>query len=276
MKIGIKRSKSDTKKLFRSLGSCSHTFFHILNREFGNNIRIEERAADPLAGGIYQQGYQCGMLWGASLGVGTEAFRITNDRNLSIGLSIQATQNLMESFSNTTGTTECCEITECNFSSKVSMAKYFFTGKFLSCFDLAENWAPKAIDSAKKILKKNNNQPPKKCMSCATEIARKMGASDEESIAVSGFAGGLGLSGKACGGLAAAIWINNLERCRKNDKTSYKDPNSNETLEKFYAQTDYEIMCEKITGEKFNTLSEHTEFIENGGCNNLINSFSQL
>ena len=42
-----KNSKSDTKKLFRSLGSCSQTFFYILNREFGNENNIAERAADP-------------------------------------------------------------------------------------------------------------------------------------------------------------------------------------------------------------------------------------
>ena len=39
-------------------------------------------------------------------------------------------------------------------------------------------------------------------ISCASEVAAKMGASDEEMVMVAGFAGGLGLSGNACGALA--------------------------------------------------------------------------
>ena len=103
-----------------------------------------------------------------------------------------------------------------------------------------------------------------------------MGATLEESTTVAGFAGGLGLSGDACGALAATIWIKNLERCKKNDKTSYRDPNSEEVLEKFYSETDYEIRCDKISGKSFNNLEEHTEYIGNGGCKKLIGALSKL
>jgi len=113
-------------------------------------------------------------------------------------------------------------------------------------------------------------------MSCASEVAKKMGASDEEMVMVAGFAGGLGLSGNACGALSAAIWMKNLDRCRKNEKTSYKDPEADETIEKFYAATDYEILCDKITGCNFKTVEDHTEFIKNGGCDKLINTLAQL
>ena len=58
----MKAKANDTKKLFRKLGSCSRTYFYILNREFGHTKEIEERAADPLAGGLMQTGHQCGML----------------------------------------------------------------------------------------------------------------------------------------------------------------------------------------------------------------------
>ncbi len=47
-----KTIKRDTKKVFRKLGTCSRTFFYILNREFGYLKETEEYAADPLAGGI--------------------------------------------------------------------------------------------------------------------------------------------------------------------------------------------------------------------------------
>ena len=72
----IKDGPKDGKKVFRKLGTCSRTFFYILNREFGHPRELEERASDVLAGGIMQKGHQCGMLWGASLAIGAEAYRI--------------------------------------------------------------------------------------------------------------------------------------------------------------------------------------------------------
>ena len=37
---------------------------------------LEEHAAAPLAGGIMQHGYQCGMIWGAALAAGAQAYRL--------------------------------------------------------------------------------------------------------------------------------------------------------------------------------------------------------
>lgn len=270
------KNQNDAKKIFKKLGSCSQTFFYIFNREYGHKKRIEEKASDPLAGGIYQQGYQCGMLWGSSLAIGAEAFRRYGDPDKAVGVTIKATQHILESFKKRTKTIECYDITNCDWSSKISMAKYFFTGRFLSCFTLAEEWAPEAIDAAEEGLAKEWTDLPQKCISCASEVAKKMGASDEEMITVAGFAGGLGLSGNACGAFSAAIWMKNLDRCRKNEKTSYKDPESDEKLEKLYLATDYEVKCDKITGKTFANIKNHTEYIKNGGCEKLINTLAQL
>jgi hypothetical protein len=91
-----KKIKRDTKRLFLKIGACSSTFFYILNREFGYPMETEVRAADPLAGGIMQQGYQCGMLWGSALAVGAESFRRHDDRGQAIGIAITATQHLIK------------------------------------------------------------------------------------------------------------------------------------------------------------------------------------
>lgn len=53
----IKKGPKDGKKVFRKLGTCSRTFFYILNREFGHLKEREERASDVLAGGIMQKGH---------------------------------------------------------------------------------------------------------------------------------------------------------------------------------------------------------------------------
>lgn len=49
---------SDTKKVFRKCGTCSSTFFHILDREFYNPEDREGCAADLLAGGLRNTGHQ--------------------------------------------------------------------------------------------------------------------------------------------------------------------------------------------------------------------------
>ena len=263
--------RRDTKRVFFKLGTCSRTFFYILNREFGHPLENEEHAADPLAGGILQQGYQCGMLWGASLAVGAESFRRYADLGQAIGMTIRATQHIKESFINRAKSADCSDITSCDFSSKFSLAKYIVSGKFLSCFKLADKWAPDAIKSATGGLSLDQAGLSYQPLSCASEVVRKMGGSDAEMVMVSGFAGGLGLSGNGCGALSAAIWMNTLARVRgKNYKTSFSDPVTEEILKAFFEATGYEMECRIIAGRCFKSLDDHTEFIKNGGCDKLI------
>jgi hypothetical protein len=264
--------KNDTKRVFLKKGACSHTFFYILNREFGHLKENEERASDPLAGGIFQQGYQCGMLWGCALAVGAESFRRNDDHGQAIAQAITATQQIMESFLNRAKSIECYDITSCDFTSKSGMVKYFITGKPITCFKLADKWAPEAIQSAKEGLSHEQTDLPQIPLSCASEVAKKMGASDEEMVMVAGFAGGLGLSGNACGALSAAIWMNTLAKVRnKNYKYTLSDPDTEKIIEAFHEETGYEMECCKISGRCFKTIREHTEFIKNGGCEKLIN-----
>ncbi len=271
----IKDGPKDEKKVFRKLGTCSRTFFYILNREFGHQKELEERAADSLAGGIMQKGHQCGMLWGASLAVGAEAYRKCENQNQAIAVAVNATQKLMISFSERENTINCRDITHCDFSNKLSMAKYFFSGRFLHCFNLADQWAPEAVKSAIEGLS-TKEVSANECMSCATEVAKKMGASNEEMIMVAGFAGGLGLSGAACGALSAAIWMKSLKWCREElKKSSLKNPYSKETLNIFYQATNSKILCSDITSNHFKNISEHTKFIKNGGCNELIETLAK-
>lgn len=270
--IKTKKAKLNAKRVFLTKGTCSYTFFYILNREFGHPKEKEERALDPLAGGILQQGYQCGMLWGASMAVGAESFRRHNEMAKAVAVAIKATQHLMESFKNRTKCIECEDFTKTNFKNKWSFAKYMFTGKFLSCYKLAEKWAPEAIKAAHEGLSLEQNESTQKAISCASEVVKKMGGSEEEIAMVAGFAGGLGLSGSGCGALGAAIWKTILELVRtENWKSSLSDPDSERIIKKFYEATDYKMECYEICGKRFNTIDEHTEFIKNGGCKKLIN-----
>jgi len=270
-------TKLKTKRVFLRKGTCSRAFFYILNREFGYPIENEEKAIDPLAGGILQQGYQCGMVWGASMAIGAESLRMIDKQGKAIGLAIIATQHIIDSFVSRTKSIECEEITNCDWSSKKSMAKYFLSGKFVSCYILSGKWAPEALMAAKEGLSADIDEIPSDSISCASELAKKMGASKEEMLMLAGFAGGLGLSGNGCGALAAAIWMNTLSRVKNESyKASMSDPIAEKIINSFYEVTDYEIECSKICGKKFNTLEEHTKFIQNGGCKDLINTIAEV
>lgn len=266
----IHQKPNDAKKVFWKLGTCSRTFFFLLDRAFGHNMETEERAADPLAGGILRLGHQCGMLWGAALAVGAEAYRRCNDPDKAVGLAVKATQNLVNFFTDRTDTVDCRDITGTDFNQPLQMLRYMiFRAK--GCFNLAEDWAPEAIDAAERGLSVDPTDLPERPLSCASEVVRRMGGSEEEATMVAGLAGGLGLSGHGCGALGAAVWMNSLAWARENpEKTPYDNPAAKKTLAAFQEATGGELRCRELCGRRFETVEEHTMFIENGGCGKLM------
>jgi C_GCAxxG_C_C family probable redox protein len=275
--------KLNPRKVFWKCGACSHAMFHLLNHEFDNPKENEEKASDLLAGGIAQKGYQCGMLWGAALAVGAESFRRHSDKSEAIASAITASQHLVESFTRRTKSVNCRDITKVDWENKFDMAIYMFKivmqGFIYSpCFNLIVKWTPEAIQSANKGLSEKTIQS-QQCMSCATEVVKKMGASDEEAIMVAGFAGGIGLSGSACGALSATIWYKMLDWGKKNPGKTISYFNNQDAkiiLRAFYIQTDSEVLCSRICGKQFKSIDEHTEYIRNGGCGKLIDALAKL
>jgi len=270
----------DAKKTFMRCGTCSRTFFYLLNHQFSHLKPAEELASDPLAGGLMSTQNQCGMLWGSALAVGAESFRRFSDRGKASAVAITTTQHLVKSFSKRAKSVNCRDIT-CDFSNKFDLLKFMLAslpGGFsnILCMNLAEKWAPEAIQSAKEGLANGPTDLPQLPVSCASEVVKKMGGSDEEMIMVAGLAGGIGLSGNACGALGAAIWMNSLGWCRKHPgKSGYSNPQSKEILKLFFAVTGSEIMCSKISGQGSQTIGEHREFITKGGCDKLISVLAQ-
>ena len=135
--------KLKAKRTFIKKGACSRTFFYLLDREFGYPRDEEEKAIDPLVRGILQQGYQCGMLWGAAMAVGAESYRRNSEPGQSAAITILATQHIMNSFVKRTSSIECEEITQCDFTNKKSLIKFMLSGKFVGCFKLVGNGLPK-------------------------------------------------------------------------------------------------------------------------------------
>jgi len=271
----------DAKKVFWKYGACSHTFCHLLNHEFGHLKEAEENASDPLAGGLMNTQNQCGMLWGSTLAVGAESFRRFNDHNQATAMAITATQHVVESFSRRTKTVNCSDVIGFDFSEKPKTAKFMLKSipggpSNILCMNLAEKWAPEAIQSAKEGLSDKQADLPQLPINCASEVVKNIGANEEEMVTVAGFAGGMGLSGNACGALGAAIWKSSLDWCRKHPgESGYLNPNANKILKAFYDATDSEILCPKISGQRFKTIGDHTEFIKNSGCDKLLKILAQ-
>ena len=263
--------QQDVKKTFWNKGTCSQTFLYLLNQAFNHPQAMEEKAMDPLAGGILRRGHQCGMLWGAALAVGAEAYRQCDDKDEAIGKAIVATQYVMDSFLSRTKSANCKDITGCNFMNPLSFAKYMVSGKFRGCFQLAEDWAPEALDAAVEGLADNEVYGPYKPVSCASEVLKHMGATDEEQVMVAGLAGGMGLSGNGCGALGAAIWYRSLKYSKDHgNKSTYNNPEARKAFKNFLKLTKGEVKCEKICGRCFDSEDDHSIFIQNGGCAELI------
>jgi hypothetical protein len=211
------------------------------------------------------------MLWGASLAVGTEAFRRCSDRGQAIAMAITATQTVVESFSQRAQGANCRDVTGCDFTSVFGLAKYFLSGRFLACSNLAGQWIPEAISAATEGLALAPVDFSLAPMSCASRVAERMGANDEEMITVAGLAGGIGLSGNGCGALAAAIWMHTLARCKRQiEESTFPDPKAVSTLRVFHGATASKTACREITGRRFESIDDHTEFVIDGGCDRLI------
>lgn len=274
---------NDTKAQFKRCGTCSQTFGFLMDREFGHEEELEshERALSRLAGGIANLGYQCGMLWGSTMGVGAEAYRREKDPDQAIGLALAASKVVLQSFEKRTMTVDCRDVTGRNLNTFWGMAGMLFhvlrKGMNNSdCFVLAEDWTPEAFQAAHEGLDAGPHleRTPR---SCAAEVVRRMGGTEQEAVLAAGFGGGMGLSGNACGALGAAVWMKGLEWAREHPGKSpepWTDTGDKVTLAVFEDRTDGEFLCSKICGRTFETVDEHSAYVDEGGCAELIEALA--
>ncbi|MEQ9298364.1 MAG: C-GCAxxG-C-C family protein [Cyclobacteriaceae bacterium] len=273
---------NDTKELFRKCGACSHTFAHLINREYDHPDHIYEEATDTLAGGIFREGHQCGMLWGAALATGAEAYRRADNVDEASALALAAATELVASFEKDNHTLDCKEYTGVNMKRLdgilLLVAKNLLTGiDNNKCYIMAEEWTPRAIEAGEKGLS-SHQEGRLPSHNCATDMAKSLGASEAESIMVAGFAGGLGLSGKGCGALAVAVWLKTLDWLRQHPgkvPPMMRFPEVSKIIERFKEETAGKMRCSEICGRHFGSVNDHSEYIEHGGCRDLMASITE-
>jgi hypothetical protein len=233
----------------------------------------EEKAVMPLAGGIMQLGYQCGMIWGATLAAGAQAYRFVGPGPQAETRAIIAAQRLVESFRARNKNINCFDITGLDHSSStMQMVTYFLIkGGSIGCLRMAAKYAREAFSEINSAFSEKHIETPSSPVSCSAILAQNMGVSDMHTVMAAGFAGGIGLSGGACGALGAAIWIIGMNGLKESDgKIDFKSSEATAAIDRFSECTDFKFECCKIVGRKFENVSDHAGYLRDGGCSKII------
>jgi hypothetical protein len=253
----------------------------VIDRAFDHPLEPEEHATAPFAGGIKQHGYQCGMVWGAALAAGAQAYQLYGSGPEAEAKAVVAAQRVVESFRTQNNAVNCIDITDIDTSSSTwQMVVYFLLkGGSIGCFRMAAKYAPLALNEVNSALSDENIEVPPAPVSCAAMLAQKLGVSDQHTVMAAGLAGGIGLCGGACGALGAAIWIMGMRLQAEPDvKNLWNDETFtsgfDELMDRFLKSSDYEFECSKIVGRKFENVSDHAAYMRDGGCSKIIEALA--
>jgi len=250
----------------------------VVDRSFEQPLHLEESAAVQLAGGILGSGYQCGLLWGGALAAGAQASRRYGAGVRAEVEALRAAQKLAAAFQTRARDINCAEITELEWkkSSGRQVVKFLASGGPIGCFRLAADYAQIAFDTINNTLGDEHTDMPAQPVSCTALLAQQMGASALHMVMAAGLAGGIGLSGGACGVLGAAIWLGDISRLKNGGKLSFDLTAASPELERFFASADYEFECASIVGRKFQDVADHAAYVREGGCAKIIAALAAL
>jgi hypothetical protein len=258
----------------------------VVDCSFDHPLKLEEKASAPLAGGVMMHGYQCGMLWGGALAAGAQAYQLFGPGAQAETGAVLASQKVVGSFLARNKTINCDEMTGVDWQMISSSSpspdrvmrqalKFLGKGGPALCFGTAARYAPAAQREIIAALSTGPIEALSPSVSCTAVLAQQMGVSDLHTVMAAGCAGGIGLSGGACGALGAAIWIQGmayLKEGRADDLWTSEVFRSKveDTIECFLESSDYEFECGDIVGRKFEDARDHAAYVHGGGCAQII------
>jgi hypothetical protein len=249
----------------------------VVDGSFDHPLALEEHATLPLAGGVEQMGFQCGQLWGAALAAGAQAYRLFGPGPQAEAAAVIAAQRLVASFRTSYKSINCLEVIELDWKNAkaTQVLRFFLRGGPIRCFSMTAGYARAASSEINAAFSGSHLEAPAAPVSCAAMLAQKMGASDLHAVMAAGLAGGIGLSGGACGALGAAIWLIEMNRVKEGTgKVEFNSPEATEAIDRFVQSTDVEFECSKIVGRKFENVSDHAGYLRDGGCSKIIEALA--
>lgn len=243
----------------------------VLDHAFGFPMNTEEQAARPLAGGI-MRGYQCGVLWGSVLAAGAQAFRLLGPGAQSETGAIIAAQKVLGSFCARTGNRmNCREISNIScFKDKKQNIRYVLAGGAATCLRIIAAYPPEAMIAIATALSEVPVKIPSPPVSCSSMLAQKLGVSANYATMVAGLAGGIGLSGGACGALGATIRLTCIKELQAQTPQKIMVSKIDEIIERFSNYTGSTFECTKIVGRQFTDVNDHASYLRSGGCQEII------
>jgi hypothetical protein len=60
------------------------------------------------------------------------------------------------------------------------------------------------------------------------------------------------------------------------EKLNFKNPKALDIIDRFMKCTNYEFECSNIVGRKFDNVSDHADYICNGGCLEIIEALTNI
>jgi len=104
---------------------------------------------------------------------------------------------------------------------------------------IAARYASDAFTDINNALSENNIEAPSPPVSCSALLAQKMGESEMHTVMAAGLAGGIGLSGGACGALGAAIWIIGMNGSKEQVDKKVINSRISDMIDRFVRSTDF-------------------------------------
>jgi len=249
----------------------------VVDGSFDHPLALEEHATLPLAGGVEQMGFQCGQVWGAALAAGARAYQLFGPGPEAESAAIIAAQRLADSFCTRYKSINCLDVIDLDWKNAQAkqVLKFLLRGGPVRCFSSTAGYARAAFSEINATFAGNQLAAPAAPVSCAALLAQKMGASDLHAVMAAGLAGGIGLSGGACGALGAAIWLVELKRVEDGTgKVEFNSPEATEAIDRFLQSSDGEFECAIIAGRKFENVTDHAAYLRAGGCARIIEALA--
>jgi len=251
----------------------------VVDGAFDHPLALEEHATFPLAGGVEQMGFQCGQVWGAALAAGAQACQLYGPGPQAETAAVVAAQRLAESFRTRYKSINCLDVIDLDWKNPkaAQTLRFLLRGGPIRCFSSTAGFARAAFGEINATFTGHQLEAPDPPVSCAAVLARAMAASDLHTVMAAGLAGGIGLSGGACGALGAAIWLIEMNRMKEGaGKIEFNSPEATEAIDRFLQSSDGEFECVKIVGRKFANINDHAGYVRDGGCSKIIEALAAL